>query len=77
MKINGKIQLEYKSSKNAKIVYDSLEVDNKGFIESELNETNIKYTINNNSLGSFLSTIEDLITSEILVEKILTSTHDN
>lgn len=76
MKINGKIQLTYDNSKNSKIVYDSLEIDNKGFVESELNEEIINYTINSESLGSFLTTADDLIASEIVVEKILNSTND-
>lgn len=76
MKINGKIQLTYDTSKNSKMVYDSLEIDNKGFVESELNEEIINYTINSESLGSFLTTADDLIASEIVVEKILNSTND-
>lgn len=76
MKINGKIQLIYDNSKNSKMVYDSLEIDNKGFVESELNEEVINYTINSESLGSFLATADDLIASEIVVEKILNSTKD-
>lgn len=76
MKITGKIQLTYDNSKNSKMVYDSLEIDNKGFVESELNEEIINYTINSESLGSFLATTDDLIASEIVVEKILNSTND-
>lgn len=71
MKIRGKIQLSYENSESAKIVYESLEVDNKGFVESKLTQNNIDYTINNNSLSSFLLTVDDLISSEILVEKLL------
>lgn len=77
MKIRGKIQLSYENSESAKIVYESLEVDNKGFVESKLTQNNIDYTINNNSLSSFLLTVDDLISSEILVEKLLEKKYMN
>ena len=60
MKIKGNLQLKYKNSKTAKTVYESLEVDN---IE-----------LDNDSLETFLSTADDLIASEIVVEKILETT---
>ena len=74
MKIKGKLQLTYKNSKIAKTVYESLEVDNIGFLNSKLKNNTIEYALNNNSLGSFLSTTDDLIASEIVVEKILETT---
>ena len=36
MKIKGKLQLKYKNSKIAETVYESLEVDNIGFLDSNL-----------------------------------------
>lgn len=75
MKINGKIQFKYENNKNAKTVYDSLEIDNKGYINSIIKENEIAYTLFSSSLGSFLATIDDLIASEIVVEKIITSTN--
>lgn len=77
MKINGKIQLKYKNSKSCETVYDSLEVDNKNFIESSYDDCKITYNISSESLGSFLTTVDDLISSEIVVEKIIVSTNDN
>ena len=74
MKIKGKLQLKYQNSKIAKTVYESLEVDNIGFLDSKLENDTIEYNLNNNSLGSFLSTTDDLIASEIVVEKILETT---
>ena len=65
MKIKGKICLKYNNEENAKVVFDSLEIDNENYLESQLNENNSK------TLGSFLSTADDLIASEIVVEKIL------
>lgn len=77
MKINGKLKLKYKDSKNCETVYKSLEIDNKNFIQSEINKDEIIYNISNESLGSLLATVDDLISSEIVVEKIIISTNDN
>ncbi len=74
MKIKGKICLNYKNEDSARLVYDSLEIDNKNFVESELKDNEIIYKINSNTLGSFLSTADDLIASEIVVEKIIKKT---
>ena len=74
MKIKGKICLDYADEKSAKLVYDSLEIDNKDYLESKLNENKIVYEIDSETLGSFLSTADDLIASEIVVEKILENT---
>lgn len=74
MKIKGEIQLEYENSKDAKIVFNSLKIDNKGFLESKIEDKHITYKITTSSLGSFLNTSDDLIASEIVVEKILNTT---
>ena len=71
MKIKGNLQLKYKNSKTAKTVY---EVDNIGFLESKLKNNTIEYELDNDSLETFLSTADDLIASEIVVEKILETT---
>ena len=75
MKIKGKICLNYADQQTAGLVYDSLEIDNKNYVDSKLNENKIIYQITSESLGSFLSTADDLIASEIVVEKILENTH--
>ncbi len=71
MKIKGKICLDYKDTESAKVVFDSLEIDNENYLESELKNNKIIYEINSETLGNFLSTTDDLIASEIVVEKIL------
>ena len=75
MKIKGKICLAYKDEESAKVVFDSLEIDNENYLESELKENRIVYEINSTTLGSFLATADDLIASEIVVEKILDASH--
>lgn len=72
MKIKANIKIEYKDSKDAEISYKSLKVDDdEGYAESTIKDNIIDYTITSDSLGSFLVTSDDLIASEILVEKVL------
>lgn len=71
MKIKANISVEYRNSKYSEIAYKSLEVDNKEFVDSKIKDNKIDFKINSDSLGSFLSTADDLIASEILVEDVL------
>ncbi len=71
MKIKGNIVFNYKNEKDAKLIFDSLEIDNENFVESELCDSKINYNIVSKTLGSFLTTADDLIASEIVSEKII------
>ena len=70
MKVKSKIELKFKTQKNAKIVYKTLEVDNENFLKSNLKNNIITYEVNGESLTTTLATIDDLIACEILSEKI-------
>jgi len=70
MKVKSKIELKFKTDKDAEIIYRTLEVDNKNFLDSKLENNTITYTIDNDSLTTTLATIDDLIACEILSEKI-------
>ncbi len=70
MKVKSTVELTFKDEKISKIIYDTLEVDNKNFLESKLNKNTVTYIVNNNSLSTTLATIDDLIVCEILSEKI-------
>lgn len=74
MKISGDLTFIYKNADDAKVVFDSLEVDNENYLKSRLNNDTIEYEINSEKLGSFLATVDDLIASEIVVEKIVEKT---
>ena len=74
MKITGEIIFSYKNENDARLVFDSLEVDNENYLKSNLNGNSINYEITNEKLGSFLATADDLIASEIVVEKIINKT---
>ena len=70
MQVKSKIELKFKTSKDAKIIYKTLEVDNENFLKSHLKDNTLVYETNNNSLITTLATIDDLIACEILSEKI-------
>lgn len=70
MIISGNITFKYKTDEDAQLVFDSLEVDNEDYLSSKLNGDSIEYEVNSEKLGSFLATVDDLIASEIVVEKI-------
>lgn len=74
MKIKGNILFNYKRKKDAKLIFDSLEVDNENYLESKLTGNKISYKITSKNLGSFLATADDLIASEIVSEKIIKKT---
>ena len=70
MKVKSIIELTFKTKEAAEIVYQTLEVDNENFLESNLKANKITYKTDNNSLTTTLATIDDLIACEILAEKI-------
>lgn len=74
MKIKGNIIFNYNNEKNAKLAYESLEIDNEGYLSSKLTENKIEYDLNNDNVGAFLRTADDLIASEIVVEQIIKNT---
>ena len=71
MKVKSKIELTFKTPEDAKITYETLEVDNENFLDSKLEKNTITYIIDNESLTTTLATIDDLISCEILGEKII------
>ena len=74
MKINGEFVFKYKTIKDAKIVFNTLDVDNETFLKSRLNGVSVEYKLLNENLGTFVSTADDLIASEIVAEKIIKKT---
>lgn len=73
MKIDATVKIEYKDLKDAEISFKSLENENNGHIDSYIEKNELNFQLSYNSLSTFLSTIDDLIFSEILIEKILES----
>ena len=73
MKISSNIQFKYTSEKMAEMIYESLEVDNKDYVKSQKTDEKINYYYESEKLGSFITTIDDLIACEIVAEKIVTT----
>ena len=70
MKIKTIIKFKYKSEEEAEIVFKSLEPDNIGYIESFVDVNYLICYINGNSIGTVLSTADDLLFCESMVEKM-------
>lgn len=71
MEVKATITFCYHDQKQAKIAYESLLPDNVGFLESYHDQNSVVCTLRGNSLKTILSTADDLIFSEMLVEKVL------
>ena len=74
MKITGDLTFIYDNEENAKLVFESLDVDNENFLKSQLRDNKIEYNVDSEKLGTFLAIVDDLIASEIVVEKIIEKT---
>ena len=75
MKITGDLTFIYTDERSAELVFESLDVDNEDYLKSQLNNNKIEYNIDSEKLGTFLATVDDLIASEIVVEKIIEKTN--
>ncbi|WP_296788911.1 KEOPS complex subunit Pcc1 [uncultured Methanobrevibacter sp.] len=74
MKIKSKLTLNYKTKEAASLIYDSLEIDNENYVKGNVEDRTIEYEIDSHNLGSYLATVDDLISSEIVAEKIIDKT---
>jgi hypothetical protein len=71
MKVKARITFQYHNEKQAKIAHKSLQPDNLGFIDSYRDNNSLICILKGKSVGTILSTADDLIFSEMMVEKIL------
>jgi len=71
MTVNATITFYYHNEKQAKIAFESLQPDNIGFLESYQDHESFVCNLKGKSLKTLLSTADDLIFSEMLVEKVL------
>lgn len=71
MKIKAKITFHYQNEKQVEVAFESLQPDNIGFLESYPDHDSLVCKLKGESLKTILSTSDDLIFSEMLVEKIL------
>ena len=71
MKIKATITFHYHNHKQAEVAYHSLLPDNIGFLESYHDHDSLVCNLRGSSLKTIISTLDDLIFSEMLVEKVL------
>ena len=70
MIIKTKIRLDYKDNKTARITFKALEPDNRGFIDGKIIGKSIIFKLESESIGSIRRSIDDLLVSEMIIEKI-------
>jgi len=71
MKIKAIINFHYYDETQARVAFKSLHPDNLGFLESYQDHNSLVCKLKGKSLKTILSTADDLIFSEMLVEKCL------
>lgn len=70
MHIKADILFSYKTKFHAEIASKSLEPDNKGFVNSQVDKNSLICKLKGDSLRTILATADDLIFCEMMVEKI-------
>lgn len=73
MYIKAEIILSYDNDKKAKYVQNVIKIDDGIFVTSKVKKNNIHAHIENDSLSSFLHTIDDYLNCVSVAEKILES----
>ena len=71
MQITARLVFHYQEEEQALIAYQSLEPDNRNYLESKVVDNDLVCKIRGESVPRILATLDDLIFSEILVEKVL------
>jgi len=69
MKINAVIKFKYKREEYAKIVFESLKPDNIGYVKSFVDDAYLICNLSGYSIGTILSTADDLVFCEMMVER--------
>ncbi|MDI9623573.1 MAG: KEOPS complex subunit Pcc1 [Methanothermobacter sp.] len=70
MMIKAKIRLDYEDDETAWITFKALEPDNRGFIDGEIIGKSIIFRLESEYIGSIRQSIDDLLVSEMIIEKI-------
>ncbi|WP_321422567.1 KEOPS complex subunit Pcc1 [uncultured Methanobacterium sp.] len=71
MKIKATITFSYQNDEQAEVAFKSLLPENTGYLESRQKYNSLICNLEGKSLKTILSTADDLIFSEMLVEKVL------
>jgi hypothetical protein len=71
MQIHSSLKFHYEKREDANIGLKSLNPDNIGPISTKLEDNKLIYQIKENSLKTFLATVDDLLFCEMMVERVL------
>lgn len=71
MRISVTIEAEYESEEEAEIVMKALEPENRSYVESEIEGSTLRFTMESDSIGTALNTADDLIFSEMIIENMM------
>lgn len=71
MDIECKLEFFYDDEKTAKTVFESVDVDNYGYVDAELRQKKIVSRIKAKSLASLLHTLEDYLSCISVAEKMM------
>lgn len=71
MKVKATITFHYHEESQAEVAHKSLQPDNIGFLESYHDHKSLVCNLKGESLRTILATADDLIFSEMVVEKLL------
>ncbi len=71
MQIECKLEFFYDDEKKARTVFESVDVDNYGYVNAELREKRIVSRIKAKNLASLLHTLEDYLSCVSIAEKMM------
>jgi len=71
MKVTCDVVIEYDDAKKTENVSRSIEVDNLGFVESQINGRQLEAHIESKSISSLLHTLDDYLACVSVAEKIV------
>jgi hypothetical protein len=71
MNITCDVDIEFDNVKKAKMVLNSIEVDNLNFIKSQINGRKLETHIECNSVSSLLHTLDDYLACVSVAEKVI------
>ncbi len=72
MDIECTLEFFYEDEKTARTVFDSVDVDNYGYVNAELEDNRIISRIEAKNLQSLLHTLEDYLSCVSIAEKMMT-----
>ena len=71
MKVTCDVVIEYDDVKKTETVLKSIEVDNLGFVKSQINGKHLVAHIESKSISSLLHTLDDYLACVSVAEKIV------